>query len=63
MGIVAALLAGACVAPVVITVVLLAAKLYSEGHSWGLFLPFALGLSMALPWPLLPTTTRWVCRW
>ena len=69
MGIVAALLAGACVAPVVITVVLLAAKLYSEGHSWGLFLPFALGLSMALPWPLLgaglsvlPKPGAWMVR-
>ena len=53
MGIMAALLAGACVAPVVITVVVLAAKLYSEGSYWGLSLPFILGASMALPWPLL----------
>ena len=48
LGIVAALLAGACVAPVV-----LSGKLYSEGNLWALALPFALGLSMALPWPLL----------
>ena len=53
MGGVSALLAGACVAPVVISVVVLSGKLYSEGNLWALALPFALGLSMALPWPLL----------
>lgn len=47
MGGVAALLAGACVAPVVLAVLLLAQNL---GPS-GLFLPFLLGLGMALPWP------------
>lgn len=69
LGITAALLAGACVAPVVITVVLLAAKLYSEGNIWGLSLPFALGLAMALPWPLLgaglsflPRPGMWMVR-
>lgn len=69
MGVVAALLAGACVAPVVITVILLAARLYSQGHSWGVLLPFALGLSMALPWPLLgaglsvlPKPGAWMVR-
>lgn len=69
LGITAALLAGACVAPVVITVILLAAKLCSEGNIWGLALPFALGLSMALPWPLLgaglsilPRPGRWMVR-
>ena len=69
LGITAALLAGACVAPVVITVILLAARLYSEGNMWGLLLPFALGLSMALPWPLLgaglsilPKPGMWMVR-
>ena len=69
LGITAALLAGACVAPVVITVILLAAKLCSEGNIWGLALPFALGLSMALPWPLLgaglsilPRPGMWMVR-
>ena len=69
MGITAALLAGACVAPVVITVILLAARLYSEGNIWGLSLPFALGLAMALPWPLLgaglsflPKPGMWMVR-
>ena len=51
MGVVAALLAGACVAPVVISVVLYSATLYGSGSLAGLFLPFLLGLGMALPWP------------
>ncbi|AKJ64875.1 protein-disulfide reductase DsbD family protein [Kiritimatiella glycovorans] len=51
MGAVAALLAGACVAPVVLAVLLLAGDLYAGGIGIGLFLPFALGLGMALPWP------------
>lgn len=69
LGIVAALLAGACVAPVVISVVVLSGKLYSEGNFWALALPFALGLSMALPWPLLgaglsvlPKPGAWMVR-
>ena len=69
LGIASALLAGACVAPVVITVILLAARFYSEGNIWGLALPFALGLSMALPWPLLgaglsflPRPGMWMTR-
>ncbi len=52
MGAVSALLAGACVAPVVISVVLLAGDLYLAGNAWGLALPFLLGLGMGLPWPL-----------
>jgi thiol:disulfide interchange protein len=51
LGGVAALLAGACVAPVVISVLLLAADLYQKGNPAGLLLPFILGLGMALPWP------------
>lgn len=69
LGIMAALLAGACVAPVVISVVVLAGKLYSEGSVWALTLPFALGFSMALPWPLLgagmsilPRPGAWMVR-
>ncbi len=69
LGILAALLAGACVAPVVIGVVVLAVKLYSEGVVWGLGLPFALGLAMALPWPLagagfavLPPPGAWMVK-
>lgn len=52
MGGVAALLAGACVAPVVIAVLLLSGKLYAAGAMVGVLLPFVLGVGMALPWPL-----------
>lgn len=69
MGAVAALLAGACVAPVVIQVVLFASNLYASGTSIALALPFVLGLGMALPWPLagagigaLPKPGRWMVR-
>lgn len=51
MGGVAALLAGACVAPVVLAVLLLAGNLYAQGAAVGLLLPFLLGIGMALPWP------------
>lgn len=51
MGIVSALLAGACVAPAVIAVLVLAATLYAQGWALALLLPFLLGLGMALPWP------------
>jgi len=53
MGTIAALLAGACVAPVVISVLLQATQLYAAGVVLGLLLPFVLGLGMALPWPFL----------
>ena len=52
MGAVAALLAGACVAPVVLQVVLFSSDLYSRGTTLALALPFLLGVGMALPWPL-----------
>jgi thiol:disulfide interchange protein len=53
MGGVAALLAGACVAPVVIAVLVLSGNLYAQGaRTVGLALPFVLGWGMALPWPL-----------
>jgi thioredoxin:protein disulfide reductase len=67
MGAVSALLAGACVAPMVIFVLLLAGSLYSKGLVLGLFLPFLLGLGMALPWPFagaglsfLPKPGKWM---
>ncbi len=67
MGIMSALLAGACVAPVVISVVLLATTFYSKGAVAGLLLPFLLGLGMALPWPFagagltfLPKPGKWM---
>ncbi len=69
MGVVAALMAGACVAPVVISVLLLSAHLYGTGVLAGLLLPFLLGLGMALPWPfagaglsLLPRPGNWM-KW
>jgi len=69
MGAVAALLAGACVAPVVIQVVLFASNLYATGTSIALALPFFLGLGMAIPWPIagagisaLPKPGKWMVR-
>ena len=69
MGGVAALLAGACVAPVVIQVVLFSTNLYATGTSAALALPFVLGLGMAAPWPVagagisaLPKPGAWMVR-
>ena len=53
MGALAAVLAGACVAPVLITVLTLTAAKFAAGETLALCLPFALGLGMGLPWPLL----------
>ncbi len=67
MGMLAALLAGACVAPVVLSVILLATKLVAQGNPAGLFLPLILGVGMGLPWPLagaglsfLPKSGKWM---
>jgi len=69
MGAVSALLAGACVAPVVIGVLLLATTSYQHGNVLGLMFPFLLGLGMALPWPFaasglsfLPKPGVWMTR-
>ena len=69
MGGVAALLAGACVAPVVIQVVLFSSSLYATGTTMALALPFVLGVGMALPWPFagaglsaLPKPGAWMVR-
>lgn len=69
MGAVAALLAGACVAPVVIQVVLFASNLHAAGSSSALALPFVLGVGMAIPWPFagaglsaLPKPGPWMTR-
>jgi thiol:disulfide interchange protein len=69
MGAVAALLAGACVAPVVIQVVLFASNLYATGTAIALALPFFLGIGMAIPWPIagaglasLPKPGPWMVR-
>ncbi len=69
MGSINALLAGACVAPVVIAVILYSQDAYADGSPVGLVLPFLLGLGMALPWPfagaglsLLPRPGMWMVR-
>jgi thiol:disulfide interchange protein len=69
MGAVNALLAGACVAPVVIAVVLYAQDAYAHGANVALALPFLLGVGMALPWPLagaglalMPKPGMWMVR-
>ncbi len=51
-GAVSAVLAGACVAPVLISVLLLTSAYVAEGAWWALCLPFVLGLGMAAPWPI-----------
>ena len=48
-----ALLAGACVAPVLIWTFVMSATLVGEGVKFGAALPLLLGLGMALPWPFL----------
>lgn len=53
LGAISAVLAGACVAPVLIWVLLLSTDLYAKGNVIGIFLPLLLGIGMALPWPLL----------
>ena len=69
MGGVAALLAGACVAPVVIQVIVFSSNLYATGTAVALALPFLLGLGMAVPWPIagaglsfLPKPGPWMVR-
>ncbi|MQA29770.1 MAG: DUF255 domain-containing protein [Luteitalea sp.] len=69
MGGVAALLAGACVAPVVVQVVLFSSDLYAAGTPAALALPFFLGIGMAIPWPIagagiaaLPRPGAWMVR-
>lgn len=69
MGSISALLAGACVAPVVISTILYAQDRYSQGQPLALMLPFLLGVGMALPWPFmgmglsfLPKPGMWMVR-
>ena len=69
MGGIAALLAGACVAPVVIQVVLFSSNLYAKGTAIALALPFLLGVGMAIPWPIagaglaaMPKPGAWMVR-
>lgn len=67
MGGTAALLAGACVAPVVIAMLLASSSMYNNSEYSGLLLPFIFGAGMALPWPIagwtlgiLPKPGKWM---
>ena len=69
MGVVSAILAGACVAPILIAVLLLTADLFAKGMYIALSLPLILGIGMALPWPfagaglqILPKPGAWMTR-
>ena len=67
LGMLSAVLAGACVAPVLISVLLLTADLVAKGRWMAVALPFVVGLGMGLPWPfvgaglkVLPRPGRWM---
>lgn len=69
MGVMSAILAGACVAPILITMLLLTADLFSKGVYIALALPFIMGVGMALPWPfagaglqVLPKPGAWMTK-
>ena len=60
MGGVSALLAGACVAPIVIAVLVLSAERFSDGSFIALLYPFILGAGMGLPWPFAGAGISWL---
>ncbi|MBR2904797.1 MAG: thioredoxin family protein [Lentisphaeria bacterium] len=67
LGVIAALLAGACVAPVVAAALLESSRMYNSGNPFGLLLLFVLGAGMAMPWPIaaagfavLPKPGKWM---
>ena len=69
MGAMSAVLAGACVAPVLISVLLLTTDLVAQGNRFAVLLPFVMGVGMALPWPfagagmkVLPKPGAWM-KW
>ena len=69
MGALSAVLAGACVAPVLISVLLLTTDLVAKGNRLAILLPFVMGVGMALPWPfagagmrVLPKPGAWM-KW
>lgn len=64
-----AFLSSACVAPVLVSALVLSADLVRRGHAAGALVPFVLGLGMALPWPFLggglaalPKPGAWMVR-
>lgn len=69
MGALSAVLAGACVAPILISVLLLTTDLVAKGNRLAILLPFVMGVGMALPWPfagagmkVLPKPGAWM-KW
>ncbi len=65
----AAVLAGACVEPILLATLLLTAKWCAAGKTWAVALPFVLGAGLGLPWPfaaaglsVLPRPGAWM-RW
>ncbi len=69
LGIGTAVLAGACVAPILLATLVLTAKWFAAGRVWAVALPFVLGAGMGLPWPfitagmsVLPKPGAWM-RW
>ena len=64
-----AVLAGACVEPILIATLVLTAEWFAAGRVWAVVLPFVLGAGMGLPWPfaaaglkVLPRPGTWM-RW
>lgn len=64
-----AVLAGACVEPILIATLVLTAEWFAAGRAWAVALPFVLGAGMGLPWPfaaagmaVLPRPGAWM-RW
>ena len=53
MGLVNAVFAGACIAPVLVAVMALTAERVAAGESFAAGYPFLLGLGLALPWPFV----------
>lgn len=69
LGVGAAVLAGACVEPILLATLVLTAKWFAAGKVWAVVLPFVLGAGMGLPWPfaaaglsVLPKPGAWM-RW
>ena len=69
LGVGAALLAGACVEPILLATLVLAVRGVAAGKVWAAALPFVLGVGMGLPWPfaaaglsVLPKPGAWM-RW
>lgn len=52
-GAIDAILAGSCVAPALLAVLVLSGTLYAEGHTAAIALPFVLGIGMGFPWPFI----------